>query len=428
MQRCGMRLRSLILYPLLSAPLLLSACADDSDDNGNTSLSNGVDAGTDGTSTGGDGDSGTDSGGDGDSGTDSSGDGDSGTDSAGDGDSGTDSAGDGDGDSSHPVFPPPELGDWTGEDPPSPTPSPSLPGGVSGIDATHYGELSCGPFAENLFDIIVPNGAGPHPLVVHIHGGGFVSGTRMSTFTGDANLIEDYINAGFAYASIDYRFRDAIGEGVRTSLQDSQVCLQYILYHGADFGLDPERLILSGGSAGAGTSLWLNAADDLAYPDSGHAILSQSTDSIDGIIIGNTQATYDLLDWIDVVFGPEYDDIMQAAADAGGFDDEVSEMYGLAQGIDIWDAIMNDPDVVTLRETLDMLDMLDANDAPIYATCNYEDEQPLSDAIVKHHPYHVRAVDEAAAAVGLETVLDVPALNESTTETKIEFALRMIGE
>jgi hypothetical protein len=352
----------------------------------------------------------------------------SGGDSAGDGDStGDGDSGDGDGTGSHPMFPPPELGGWTGEDFPTPTPSPSLPGQVSGIDATHYGGLSCGPFPENLFDILVPNSGSGHPLLVYIHGGGFTGGSRLTAFTGKADEIESYVNAGFAYASIDYRFRTALGEGVRTSLQDAQVCLQFILHHAADLGLDPERVVLAGNSAGAGTSLWLNSTDDLADPASGHAILSQSTDSIDGIIIDGTQATYDLLDWIDVVFGPEYSDIMQAIADAGGFDDEIIDMYGLAAGTDVLDAMMNDPDVITYRQATDMLDMLDADDAPIRAETTNPDEEPLSDGIIKHHPYHVRAIGDAAAAVGLETVLVSPGIGENATETRTEFALRMIG-
>ena len=112
----------------------------------------------------------------------------------------------------------------------------------------------------------------------------------------------------------------------------------------------------------------INSTDDLGDPDSGHAILSQSTESIDGIVISGTQATYDLQDWIDVVFGPQYSEdynaIMQTIADEGGFDTEISEMYGLAPGVDPVDALTSDPDVVAYREICDMLDLLDGNDAP----------------------------------------------------------------
>jgi len=351
-----------------------------------------------------------------------------GTGGAAGGGGGVGAAGGGAGGGGHAKLPLPDLGDWLGDEPPDLVASPSPPGDLSGADATHYGGLSCGPYPENLFDILLPNVTGPVPLVVFIHGGGFVAGTRTQSYGGSqAQHALDYLAAGLGYATIDYRFRDAIGEGVRTSLQDSQVCVQYIRYHAATLGIDPDRIVLTGGSAGAGTSLWLGTSDDLAEPSSGHPILSVST-RVRGVIIQGTQATYDILDWPSAVFAPEYEDLLQAAMDAGQFDPDLAEFYGISPDVtpSVPEFLATDSEAQTYRAAIDMLELLTADDAPIWAQTGNPDEAPTTSGILYHHPFHVRAIMTAAEAVSLEVVADVPALSVTTTEDRAAFALRMV--
>ncbi|RLB59010.1 MAG: hypothetical protein DRI90_15985, partial [Deltaproteobacteria bacterium] len=278
--------------------------------------------------------------------------------------------------SESPKLPPPDLGNWTGDAPIALVPSTTPPGDLSAADASHYGGLSCGPFPENLFDILIPNLPGPVPLVVFIHGGGFVGGTRATSYSGPkAQHALDYLAAGFGYATIDYRFRDALDEGVRTSLQDSQVCLQYIRYHAETLGIDPQRIVLTGGSAGAGTSLWLGTSDDLADPGSGHPILSVST-QVRGVIIDATQATYDLLDWAPVVFAPEYEELVQAAFDGGQIDDVLVSFYGISPDAmpSVVEFLATDPIARDYRAAIDMLELMGPDDAPVWAQTTNADE------------------------------------------------------
>lgn len=326
-------------------------------------------------------------------------------------------------------LPPPDLGNWTGDAPIALNPSANPPGDLSHVDAAHYGDLSCGPFPENLFDILIPNNAAtPMPIVIYIHGGGFIGGSRTTSFNGQqADQAEDYLNANMAYATIDYRFLDALGEGVRTSLQDSQVCLQYIRFHAATFGVDPDRVVLTGGSAGAGTSLWMGTTDDQADPGSGHPILSMSTRAR-GVIIDATQATYDVLDWGSVVFAPEYEGILQAALDGGQFDAVLTQFYGLPGNVDPVDHMLHDPDALAYREAVDMLEWMDVGDAPVWARTQGDDEPPLTQGIVNHHPFHVRAIIESGVAAGVEVIADVPALGLSPAESRLQFAQRVLSQ
>src|SRR3954451_946097 len=66
-----------------------------------------------------------------------------------------------------------------------------------------------------LLDLHVPDGPGPFPAAILIHGGGFDEGSRS---TNVRPLVEPLANAGFAWFSIDYRlapaahFDDAIAD------------------------------------------------------------------------------------------------------------------------------------------------------------------------------------------------------------------------
>ena len=320
-------------------------------------------------------------------------------------------------------FPPPDLSGWTGDAPPVLVPSPGLPGAVSGVSATHYGNISCGPFAENLFDLIVPDGATNPPLLIYIHGGGFTAGSRLGAFNGaTANHVEGYLNAGIAYATIDYRFLDAIGEGVRTSLQDAQVCLQFIRYHAATLGVDGTRIALAGGSAGAGTSIWLATNEDLADPASGHAILSVST-RVHGILIDRTQATYDLFRWPADVFGPEYTALVQAGFDSGMSDGQILSFYGAPTV----EALTTDPVFINYRAAADMLGHLSADDPPIWARTPDDDVAPTNSNALNHHPFHVRALRDAAMGLGVAFDGDVQALGLSPAASRVDFAVALLS-
>jgi acetyl esterase/lipase len=95
-------------------------------------------------------------------------------------------------------------------------------------------------------DILVPPGPGPHPLVLYLPGGGFVSARRMM-----AGKQRRYVaEAGFVVASIDYR-TTTVGATYRDGLMDVATALRFLRDHAAEYGIDPTRVALWGESAGA---------------------------------------------------------------------------------------------------------------------------------------------------------------------------------
>jgi acetyl esterase/lipase len=89
------------------------------------------------------------------------------------------------------------------------------------------------------------------PLVVFLHGGGWLRGSRKVFTPGisDAQSFDRIVAAGFAVASCEYRLS---GEApFPAQLDDVDAAIEWLHAHGAEHGLDASRLVLWGVSAGA---------------------------------------------------------------------------------------------------------------------------------------------------------------------------------
>lgn len=119
----------------------------------------------------------------------------------------------------------------------------------------------------------------PTPVVLLIHGGGWVNGDKT---TYGNRPIQQYLDAGVSVAAINYRYiaqamEQKIEPPVKGCLHDAARALQTIRSKAKEWNIDPTRIGASGGSAGACTSLWLALHDDLADPQSADPIAREST-------------------------------------------------------------------------------------------------------------------------------------------------------
>ncbi|GEN81407.1 alpha/beta hydrolase [Actinotalea fermentans] len=107
--------------------------------------------------------------------------------------------------------------------------------------------------------------AGPVPWLLHLHGGGLVTGTAWDDVVPLLDLAAD---AGCAIASVGYRL--APEHPYPAALHDAETALTWLVAHAGELGLDPARVVVEGISAGGG----LAAALALLVRDTGGPALA----------------------------------------------------------------------------------------------------------------------------------------------------------
>ena len=96
-----------------------------------------------------------------------------------------------------------------------------------------------------LLDLHVPDGTGPFPAAVLVHGGGFDAGSKS---TNVRPLFAPLADAGFAWFSIDYRL--APEAHMPEAVADVRSAIAWVRANAATYHVDPSRIALIGESAG----------------------------------------------------------------------------------------------------------------------------------------------------------------------------------
>ena len=127
----------------------------------------------------------------------------------------------------------------------------------------------------------------PTPVLVSIHGGGFRGGNKSVS----GGILKACLESGISVVAITYRLSD---EAIAPAqFHDSARAIQFIRHNAKKWNCDPARFAATGGSAGAGISLWLGFHEDLADPDNQDPVLRQST-RLTCMAVYNGQTSYDL--------------------------------------------------------------------------------------------------------------------------------------
>ena len=101
-------------------------------------------------------------------------------------------------------------------------------------------------------DVYLPaRDAGPVPIVLVVHGGGWSGGSRSDT----ASEAQALAGAGMAALNVDYRLAAPSAPGFPAQLSDLDQALSWARSHAAGLGLDPGRVGVLGLSAGGNLAL-----------------------------------------------------------------------------------------------------------------------------------------------------------------------------
>src|SRR5262245_42957497 len=103
-------------------------------------------------------------------------------------------------------------------------------------------------------DVIVPRGSGPFPVLVYLHGGGWICGSPKT----HRKLAHRFAEGGYLVVNVDYRL--APEHPFPTPFEDCVAAVRWASREAARFGGDASRLAIGGDSAGGNLSAAVAAA------------------------------------------------------------------------------------------------------------------------------------------------------------------------
>jgi acetyl esterase/lipase len=173
--------------------------------------------------------------------------------------------------------------------------------------------------------------------------------------------------------------------------RDCARALQFLRHHAKQWNLDPSLVASTGGSAGAGTSLWIAFHDDLADPKSDDPVARQST-RLTCVAVNNAQSSYD----------PRF-------AEKIGLPRPNFERHSFFLPFyNIKKDEIDSPRAYKLYEEAAPITYLSKDDPPALLTYSFPDEKVTNQSnlgLVVHHPRFGIALKEQMDKLGIECVV-----------------------
>lgn len=256
----------------------------------------------------------------------------------------------------------------------------------------------------------------PTPVVLLIHGGGWVNGDKTSY--GD-RPIKTYLSAGVSVAAINYRFiaqamEQDVSPPVKACVMDAARALQTIRSKAAEWNINPGRIGASGGSAGACTSLWLALHDDLADLNSADPIARQST-RLQCIAVTGAQTSLDPIQLREWISNANY------AGHAFGF-----AQKGRSRPQEFELLLKNRDQVLPWIHEFSPIELVTADDPPLYL--EYPNQKTLPALGAKesdptHSILYGIEFKRKCDSTGIDCVLSSPVLPKSEFATMPDFII-----
>jgi acetyl esterase len=242
-----------------------------------------------------------------------------------------------------------------------------------------------GQYERNVFDLWKPKSKNPTPLLVYIHGGGFVDGDKSKL---SANQLKILLENGIAVMAINYRLMP--GAHYPDNYLDCVRAIQFARYKAKEWNIDKKHIAASGSSAGGITSLWIGFHDDLADPNNADPVLRESS---------RLSAM--------AVFGAQTTIVPEVVSSRIG---EILLKHNFVKGtfIGVKPDEVNTPKAKQLFKDASPINNLTKDDPPVWAIYTVPAkpltaESPMSDAI--HHPNFGVILKEEMDKLKIECIL-----------------------
>lgn len=121
-------------------------------------------------------------------------------------------------------------------------------------------------------DLFLPDADLPAPVVLCIHGGGWISGEKS-----DCHIVaQEFVRRGYAAACPDYRLAPLYT--YPAAVEDVRAAVRYLRERGQELGFDPGRIAAFGNSAGGHLASFLALSPDPAERSDASLNVSGLTD------------------------------------------------------------------------------------------------------------------------------------------------------
>ena len=152
--------------------------------------------------------------------------------------------------------------------------------------ALHYSGITYAVafgFRPLQLDLWVPAGDAPAPLVVWVHGGGFMFGDRrhLPETLRTNQLFDALLAAGLAVATVDYRH--ALEAPFPAQLHDAKAAVRYLRAHADDLGISTARIGVMGESAGGHIAALVGLTAHRADLEGTHGVVGPSS-AVDAVV------------------------------------------------------------------------------------------------------------------------------------------------
>jgi acetyl esterase/lipase len=256
----------------------------------------------------------------------------------------------------------------------------------------------------------------PTPVVLLIHGGGWVNGDKSGYGT---STIQPFLDQGISVAALNYRYiaqamEDKIEPPVKGCLHDAARALQTIRSKSKEWNVDKSRVGSTGGSAGACTSLWIALHDDLADPKSSDPVARESS-RLSCAAVNGAQTSLDptqLREWIsNSIYGGH----------AFGF---AAPGRSRAQEFDL--LIANREKVLPWIKEYSPIELVSSDDPPIFLDYPNQKTPPVvggKEADPTHSAMYGVKLAEKLHSAGVEVVLSYPGHKDEKYGTIAKFLI-----
>jgi acetyl esterase/lipase len=190
-------------------------------------------------------------------------------------------------------------------------------------------------------DIYIPDGTGPFPAVVLIHGGAFKSGDKSMEASNAATLVAN----GFVAVTINYRLS---GEAIfPAAVQDCKAAVRYIRANASKYKINPDKIGTWGSSSGGNLSAMMGTSGGDSY-----------LEGTQGDYLTTSSTIQACIDW----FGPINFATMVSEGLALGF----SSSYNVNNESQYVGVDANDPANITTVNKANPTTYIDKNDPPFW--------------------------------------------------------------